>query len=184
MRLFSAFAKNELLCSRSSRSSSRCSCVFFLFYFFSFLCFFCFFSRLCFFFLYCRSSSVSRSSSRLGSISSENDGGEGNSYEGGYDCGQNFFHLYYLQRNVFDLLLQTACQKLLFRNHLFFISLQVSVLCRFCNEYPIHNIKYLICGRSVIFMPVLLRIGFRRVRNTDGTSRQNGQCRPRCPCQA
>src|SRR6185369_6985562 len=96
MRLFSAFAKSELLCSRSS--FSRLS-FFFLLCFFCFFCFFCFLSRLCFFLCFSSSSgSFSRSSSRLGSISSENYGGERNSYEGGNDCGQNFFHLYYLQR--------------------------------------------------------------------------------------
>jgi hypothetical protein len=48
------------------------------------------------------SRSSSRLSSRLGGISSEHNCGEGNSYEGGNDGGENFFHLYYLLRELFD----------------------------------------------------------------------------------
>jgi hypothetical protein len=126
MRLFRAFAKSELLCSRSG---SRSSCVFFLFNFFScFFCFFCFLSRLCFFLcISSRSSNVSTSSrsSSFSSISSENNSREGNSYEGGYDCGQNFFHVYYLQKNVFDLFFADVVPKtILFITACYLMSLQ------------------------------------------------------------
>lgn len=93
MRLFTKQVKKRLLCSRSSRSSFFN--FFFFHFFFGFFGFFGFFSR--FFHVSSRSS---RLSSRLGSFSSENNGREGQCYEGGNDCGQNFFHLYYLQNKL------------------------------------------------------------------------------------
>lgn len=101
MRLFTSFVKNELLCSRSSRSSgvsSRSSGVFLnsFLYFLGFLHYF--FCRLCSC-ISSRSGNFSRSSCRS-SRRSESYCGERNCYEGGYECGHDFFHLYYLQRNV------------------------------------------------------------------------------------
>jgi len=72
----------------------------------------------------CRSSGFSCCSrlgvsfcSRFCSISSKNNGGEGNGYEGGYDCGQNFFHLYYLQREcVWFYLCSLRAKKSIFCN--------------------------------------------------------------------
>src|SRR6185369_134282 len=112
MRLFVTQVKKKLLCSRSSRSSSRS--FFFFHFFFGFLSFFGFFSRFFLFFFHVSSRS-SRLSSRLGSVSSENNGRERQCYEGGNDCGQNFFHLYYLQINWLRCLLYSrhrAKQKL------------------------------------------------------------------------
>jgi hypothetical protein len=96
--------EEELLLSRSGRSSRSGSRSSFFFLGVSFFgSFFLLLGRFGFFLcISSRSSSGSRSgsrsSSRLGGISSENNCREGNGYEGGYDCGQNFFHLYYLQR--------------------------------------------------------------------------------------
>jgi len=108
MRLFCTYAKSELL----SRSSSRSSFFFLHFNFLGFFCFFSFFSRLCFRLCFSSRSSGSGRSSRSSSFlsrSSECNSGERNSYEGGNDCGHNFFHLYYLQRDMFDRVLCRQC---------------------------------------------------------------------------
>lgn len=152
MRLFSVFAKSELLCSRSSRSSrssSRSSYVFLLSFFCSFFLGNFFLGRLCFFLYFSsRSSYVSTSSrsSRLSSISSENYGGERNSYEGGYDCGQNFFHLYYLQRDMFVLLSAGGVpKKILFISACFLRAYTKSHLLTFMSRVPHtqHGIPYM-----------------------------------------
>lgn len=116
MRLFSAFAKSELLCSRSSRSSRSSGCFFFHALLDNFLTAFFLLYGFLYFFLLGFHFTGRGDSGRLSlnvrlHVSCEYYCGEGNGNEGGYDCGQNFFHLYYLQRNVFDLVIADGVPK-------------------------------------------------------------------------
>jgi len=96
MRLFSTSAKCELLCSRSSRSR-RGGGFFFHALLDNFLAAFFLLYGFLYFFLLGLHFTGRGDGGRLSldirlHVSSENYSGEGNSYEGGYDCGQNFFH--------------------------------------------------------------------------------------------
>ena len=100
---FEVFAKYELLCCRCFYCWCWCCNFFFHFFFHCFFhCFFVFDNFLYFFILYFNFTGRACSSSFRFYISfyfsSENYSGERKGYEGGYECGQNFFHLYYLQR--------------------------------------------------------------------------------------
>jgi len=103
MRLFSYSVKEELLGGRSSSRS-----FFFFHFFFGFFGFFGFLGRFLLFFFHVSGRSSSRLSGGLGGVSGENNCGEGNGYENGNDAGQNFFHLYYLQKDLFNVFINAV----------------------------------------------------------------------------